>query len=149
MLYQRGILVHGVVWLVSCLLGPFLSTGLSRTTGVALMVTPFLFGIGLPFLLLGSAVWMGPFLVAALRRFDAVAYHLWVALGGGVAVFCASNLGTLGDLAPTLHQRFTPAAVAFVLGGIFSLVSDRWLRRLHGLTKRSIERLASSVRYRP
>jgi len=113
------------------------------------MVMPFIFGIGLPFLLFGSAIWMSPFLIRALRRFDGVAYHLWVALGGGLAVICASNLGTLGDPTPAFHQRFMPAALALVLGVFFSLVSDRWLQWLHGLTKRSITRLASSVRHRP
>jgi hypothetical protein len=149
MLYPRGILVHVAVWLVSCLLGPFLSSGLSRETGIALVVMPFIFGIGLPFLLLGSAIWMLPFLIRALRRFDRVAYHLWVALGSSLAVICASDLGTLGDPAPPLHQRIMPAALALVLGILFSLVSDRWLRWLHGLTKRSIARLASSVSHRP
>ena len=149
MLYPRGLLVHVAVWLGSCLLGPFLSSGLSRETGIALMVAPFLFGIGLPFVLLGSALWMAPFLIPALRRFEGVAYHFWVALGVGVAVFCLSNLGTLDDPAPSLHQRYTPTALALILGVLASLRSDRWLQRLQGLTKRSVERLASSVRRPP
>jgi len=149
MLYPRGILVHGTVWLGSCFLGLFLSSGVSRDTGIALLVAPFIFGIGLPFLLLGSAIWMSPFLTPALRRYDGFGYHLWVSLGAGIAVFCASNLGTLGDPLPTVYQRFTPTVLALVLGFLCSRVSDRWGQRLHGLTKRSIERLAASVRHRP
>jgi hypothetical protein len=113
------------------------------------MAAPFVFGIGLPFLLLGSAVWMAPFLVPAVRSYGGVAYHPWVALGGGMAVLCASKLGTLGDPLPTINQRFTPTVLAFAFGALFSLASDRWLRRLQALGKRYSERLAESVRHRP
>ena len=150
MLYPRGILVHGAVWFVSCFLEPFLWSGLSRDTGIALMAAPFVFGIGLPFLLAGSAVWMSPFLIPAVRRHDGVAYHLWVALGVGLALFWVSNLSAgPGDPTQPAHQRFTPAVAALLLGVLFSLVSDRWARGIQGLTKRAVERLAASVRHRP
>ena len=136
MLFVRGIIAHCAVWLISCMLHPLFWSGLSGDAAIGLLVAPFAFVIALPLLGLGSAAWMAPFLVSGAHRLPAVVYHFWVALGGSVALLCASELGTLGDPRPTTQQYFTGAVVAFPIGLACSMASDRWLRLVQGLTRR-------------
>jgi hypothetical protein len=79
---------------------------------------------------------MLPFLVPVVRRYSGLAYQLWVALGGGIALVCESELGSLGDPRPTMYQYFTPGVIAFMAGFVFSMISQNWLRYVPGLTKR-------------
>jgi hypothetical protein len=140
MLVIRGIMVHASVWLVSCLVDPFLWSGLSRDAALGLVFAPIGFVVGLVLLLPGSALWMSPFLLPPLRAYGGFLYHLWVALGAGVALLCSTELGTLGDPRPTMYQYFTPAVLAFLLAVLFSYMSESWPRRVQGLTKRWSER---------
>ena len=124
------------MWLVSCISQPGFWSGVSRDAAMGLLVAPLAFLIGLPLLIPGSAIWMAPFLAPGAQRWPLVIYHVSVALGGSIALLCATELDTLGDPRPTTQQYFTGAAVAFPMGVAFSHISDRWLRRVQGSTRR-------------
>ena len=106
---------HATAWLFVLLVAPFIFHGFSRDSLIALGWVPTLFLFGLVPLLVGSAVWMLPFLSARCRSHGTFLYHSWVAAGAFIAVFIYVDIQFAGDVIPPPHLYYAPSVLAFVV----------------------------------